>query len=157
MFPLRLLPGVKTGYLVTLWVTICLGETISNGLVQCHVCRVTSHGIRNPTNVWNPESKFHWQRIRNPVPGIRNPRRGVQSPRLYWKPLRAWGSNTMMARPIRALELHYPMIQFLIKKDILHSSNSKIDRKGPRYNEHTFLLSLGPFVISRYHCIMFHA
>ena len=50
----------------------------------------------------------------------------------------------MMARPIRALELHYPMIQFLIKKDILHSSNTKIDRKGPRYIEHTFFLSLGP-------------
>ena len=49
-----------------------------------------------------------------------------------------------MARPIRALELHYPMIQFLVKKDILHSSNSKIDRKGPRYIEHTFFLSLGP-------------
>ena len=29
---------------------------------------------------------------------------------------RAWynGSDTMMAKPIRALELHYPMIQFLI-------------------------------------------
>ena len=29
---------------------------------------------------------------------------------------RGWynGSYTMMARPIRALELHYPMIQFLI-------------------------------------------
>ena len=25
------------------------------------------------------------------------------------------GSYTMMAKPIRALELHYPMIQFLIK------------------------------------------
>ena len=24
----------------------------------------------------------------------------------------------MMAKPIRALELHYPMIQFLIKEDI---------------------------------------
>ena len=23
-------------------------------------------GIRNPTNDWDPESKFHWQRIRNP-------------------------------------------------------------------------------------------
>ena len=41
MFPLRLLPGVKTGYLVTLWVTMCLGKAISNGLVQCRVCRVT--------------------------------------------------------------------------------------------------------------------
>ena len=38
-------------------------------------------------------------------------------------------------KPIRALELHYPMIQFLIEKDIFRSSNSKVDRKGPRYNE----------------------
>ena len=31
-------------------------------------------------------------------------------------PGRAWynGSHTMMAKPIRDLELHYPMIQFLI-------------------------------------------
>ena len=32
-----------------------------------------AQGIRNPTNDWKPESKFHWQRIRNPVAGIRNP------------------------------------------------------------------------------------
>ena len=25
--------------------------------------RNTAHGIRNPTNDWNPESKFHWQRL----------------------------------------------------------------------------------------------
>ena len=37
---------------------------------------------------------------------------------------RAWynGSYTMMAKPIRALELHYPMIQFLI---MIHSWLSK--------------------------------
>ena len=28
--------------------------------------RNLAQGIRNPTNDWNPESKFHWQRIRNP-------------------------------------------------------------------------------------------
>ena len=28
------------------------------------------------------------------------------------------GSYTMMAKPVRALELHYPMIQFLITRDI---------------------------------------
>ena len=27
--------------------------------------------IRSPTSDWDPESKFHWQRTRNPVPGIR--------------------------------------------------------------------------------------
>ena len=49
-------------------------------------------GLWNPEYISrNPESKFHWQRIRNPVPGIRNPWRGVQNPRLYWMPLHAWG------------------------------------------------------------------
>ena len=34
--------------------------------------------------------------------------------------LRAWyiGSYTMKAKPIRTLELHYPMIQFLINANI---------------------------------------
>ena len=36
--------------------------------------RKTAEGIRNPTYDWNPESKFHWQRIRYPGPGIQNPR-----------------------------------------------------------------------------------
>ena len=31
------------------------------------------------TNGW-----IHWQRIRNPVPGMRNPRLGIQNPRLSW-------------------------------------------------------------------------
>ena len=43
-------------------------------------------GIRNPTNDWNPGSKFHWPRIRNPVPGVRNPRCWIQNPRLAWIP-----------------------------------------------------------------------
>ena len=56
--------------------------------------RNTAQGIRNPTNIWNPEfSKFHWQRIRNPVTGIRNPWRGIHNPRLSWIPL--YGSNPM--------------------------------------------------------------
>ena len=39
--------------------------------------RNTAQGIRNPTNDWNPESKFHLKKIRNLVPEIRNPRRGI--------------------------------------------------------------------------------
>ena len=41
----------------------------------------TAQVIRNPSNDWNPESKSHWQRNRNSVPGIQNPR-------LSWIPLR---------------------------------------------------------------------
>ena len=69
----------------------------------------------------------------------------------------------MMAKPIRALDLYHPMIQFLIRKDILRSSNSKIDEKDldtikPRCNEHIFFSYLAwPFVISRCHCIMLYA
>ena len=42
----------------------------------------TALGIRNSSNDWNPESKFHSQRIRNPEAGVRNPRSGIQNPRL---------------------------------------------------------------------------
>ena len=48
------------------------------------ICEIFACGIRNPTENWSSESKFHWQRIRNPVPGIRNPRRGIQNPTLSW-------------------------------------------------------------------------
>ena len=44
---------------------------------------ILGFGIRNPTNDWNPESKFHRQSMGNPVPcGIRNPRRGIQNARV---------------------------------------------------------------------------
>ena len=46
-----------------------------------------AEGIQNPTNNWNLGSRFHWQRIQNPVLGIRNPRRGIQNPRRTWIPL----------------------------------------------------------------------
>ena len=44
----------------------------------------TVQRIRNPTNDWNPESKFHCLRIWNLVPGIRNPPRKIQNARLSW-------------------------------------------------------------------------
>lgn len=39
--------------------------------------------LRNP-NDWNVESKFHWQRIANPVPLFQNPQYGIQNPSMYW-------------------------------------------------------------------------
>ena len=42
----------------------------------------TAQGTRNPTNDWNPESKFHWKRIQNPESGIRNSWRDNQIPGL---------------------------------------------------------------------------
>ena len=41
--------------------------------IMCFGIRNTAQEIRNPTNDWNPEFKFHWHRIHNPVPEIRNP------------------------------------------------------------------------------------
>ena len=41
--------------------------------------RNTAQAIRNPANNWNPEYKFQWQAIRNPVIGIRNPQCGIQN------------------------------------------------------------------------------
>ena len=40
---------------------------------------------------------------------------------------RAWynGSYTVMAKPIRALELHYPMIQFIVMGDSKHELSTR--------------------------------
>ena len=59
--------------------------------------------IRNPADDWNPKSlKFHWQRIRNPVPGIWNPQRGIQNPRLSyltWSDKEVWSLNVSAKLP----------------------------------------------------------
>ena len=34
------------------------------GIFSCGI-RNTAQGTRNPTNDWNPESKFHWQRLKS--------------------------------------------------------------------------------------------
>ena len=67
-------------------------------LIALHVRNIFACGIenpglwdpeyssRNPANDWNPESKFHLQRLRNQLFGIQNPWRGIQNPRLSWIP-----------------------------------------------------------------------
>ena len=47
------------------------------------------YGSRNldPTNNCNPDSKFHWQRIQNPVPGIQNTRHIIRNPGMSWIPI----------------------------------------------------------------------
>ena len=35
---------------------------VESGILGFRI-RNTAQGIRNPTNNWNPESKFHWQRL----------------------------------------------------------------------------------------------
>ena len=47
--------------------------------------RNTAQRIRNPSNDWNPESNFYWQRLEDT--GIQNPLRGIQNPKLSWIPL----------------------------------------------------------------------
>ena len=60
--------------------------------------RNTTQRIRNPFNDWNPESKSHWERIQNRVPGIWNPRRGIQNPNVSWIPLH-WATGTFSSVP----------------------------------------------------------
>ena len=46
-------------------------------------CGIQNPGLWNPEsryNDWKPESKFHWQGIRNPSPGIQNPSPGIWNP-----------------------------------------------------------------------------
>ena len=47
------------------------------------------YGSRNldATNNCNPNSKFHWQRIQNPVPGIQNTRRKIRNQGMSWIPI----------------------------------------------------------------------
>ena len=47
--------------------------------------RNTAQRIRNPSNDWNPESNFYWQRLEDT--GIQSPLRGIQNPKLSWIPL----------------------------------------------------------------------
>ena len=52
-----------------------------------------SSGIRKPTTDWYPESKFHWQRIRNP-------RCGIQNPRLSWIPFHRTKDFCSLSPPV---------------------------------------------------------
>ena len=58
---------------------------VQSGILAIGI-RNTAQGIRNQTNECNPEYKFQWLKIRNPVPRNRNPHR-IQNPRLSWIPL----------------------------------------------------------------------
>ena len=55
---------------------------MESGIYEISACGIcfTVQAMRNPANDWNPKSKYHWQRIRNP--GHR-----IQKPRLFWIPL----------------------------------------------------------------------
>ena len=68
--------------------------------------RNSAKGIRNPTNDWNPESRFHWQRIHNPERGIQNPRLS-QFPYMGWYQFlslyikgRCWQDSLLLGNPI---------------------------------------------------------
>ena len=54
-------------------------------LFTSFTCQHPEYNSRNSdlTDDWNPESKFHWQRIRNPAPDFQNPQLGIQNPRLF--------------------------------------------------------------------------
>ena len=64
-------------------------------MIQVRFVNIRESGFRTPGSgpeslclrdpdfqLWKPKSKFHWQRIRNPAPGIWNPCRGIPNPRL---------------------------------------------------------------------------
>ena len=47
-----------------------MSENVDFGIRKRFACGVRNPGLWNPYNDWNPESKFYWQEIRNPVPRI---------------------------------------------------------------------------------------
>ena len=64
--------------------------------------RNTTQGIRNPFHDWNPDSKSHWERIQNRVPGLWTPRRGIQNPNVSWIPLH-WATGTFSSVAFKLL------------------------------------------------------
>ena len=83
--------------------------------IVCFVIRNTAQGIRNPSNDWNPESKFHWQRIRTPVPGIQNPK-------LSWIPLYgATGTFSSVAFKLLIVKFFCNLAGFVQVMEILES------------------------------------
>ena len=111
---------------------IRIPKSVKFALVQCKMQQICTwnpeYGSRNPEsdyliNDWDPESKVHWQRIQNPVPGIRNPRRGNQNPRLSWFPLhRAIKSTSLMTGFIL---LHKKCLQFDWLRAVIFQLNLK--------------------------------
>ena len=78
--------------------------------------RNRAQGIRNPTNEWNPESTFHWQRVLNQMPRIRNPWREIQNPRMSWIPLHGARHNLLSWNTRRAAELRFLAIEYFFAK-----------------------------------------
>ena len=79
---------------------------------------ILAFGIRD-AGLWNPEyssnnllesgihqSKFHWQKIRNPVSGIRNLCHGIQNPRLSWIHL-YWANEKYYTSKIRFIIIFF--------------------------------------------------
>ena len=57
--------------LVESWIQQMFAEESGIPLEESGIPLMIGHW--NPTDDWNPESKFHWQGLQNPSPGIRNP------------------------------------------------------------------------------------
>ena len=66
---------------------------MESGILSFGIWNV-AQGVQNLTKDWNPESLFHRQRKRDPVPGTLNPWLGIQNPRLSWIPLHVHGTST---------------------------------------------------------------
>ena len=90
------LPGVRSSLLGPWhvpevgWPGFQLADTLKEIFLEpmlstSFTCQHPKYNSRNSdlTNDWNPESKFYWQRIRNPAPDFQNPQLGIQNPRLF--------------------------------------------------------------------------
>ena len=65
------------------------------------------------------ESKFHWQRIRNQVPGIRNPQLGFRNPSLSRLPYIRWNLTTVLftSKLTRMIILHL-LVKWLLSSNL---------------------------------------
>ena len=87
---------------------------VESGILK--ICLVESgilgFAIWNPAKDCNPESKFHWQRIRNPRCGIQNPRLfDISLHRAKWK------NGSVNSLPTHDVGMSPPTYIFAITRD----------------------------------------
>ena len=106
--------------------------------------RNSAKGIRNPANDWKLESKFHWQGIRNPGPGMQNPQRRIWNPGLSW--ITVHGPTNFIKKWASRLECRINNTSMILGHILLwRHIRCKKTSSDPRYLETSNLESLNVY------------
>ena len=93
---------------------------VESGILGVEI-RNIAQGIRNSASDWNPQSKLHWQRIQNPLPGIRNSQRGIKNQRLSYITLHGHTAEIMAGLEKRSAAEYVCLSRFtILTSPIIH-------------------------------------